>query len=48
MRSAFPGMASMLVLAVSTILAELVTEGGTQREIAAFAPERLMDARAAA
>ena len=44
----FSGHGFQLVPIVGTILAELVVEGVTRRDIAAFAPERLMQERAAA
>ena len=44
----FSGHGFQLVPIVGAILAELVVEGVTRRDIAAFAPERLMQERAAA
>jgi len=44
----FSGHGFQLVPVVGSILAELVTEGRTRREIAAFAPGRLMQERAVA
>ena len=44
----FSGHGFQLVPVVGAILCDLVVEGGTQRPIAPFAPERLMPARAAA
>ncbi len=44
----FSGHGFQLVPVVGSILAELVVEGHTRREIAAFAPQRLMQERAAA
>ena len=44
----FSGHGFQLVPVVGAILAELVVEGRTRREIAAFAPQRLMQERVAA
>jgi len=44
----FSGHGFQLVPVVGAILADLVVEGATRREIAAFAPRRLMEERAAA
>ena len=44
----FSGHGFQLVPVVGAILSDLVVEGGTRREIAAFAPQRLMQQRAAA
>ena len=44
----FSGHGFQLVPVVGAILADLVTEGATRRDIAAFAPQRLMQERAAA
>ncbi len=44
----FSGHGFQLVPIVGSILAELVVEGHTRREIAAFAPQRLMQERVAA
>ena len=44
----FSGHGFQLVPVVGAILAELVVEGRTRREITAFAPQRLMQERAAA
>jgi len=44
----FSGHGFQLVPVVGAIIAELVIEGGTRREIGAFAPRRLMQERAAA
>jgi sarcosine oxidase subunit beta len=44
----FSGHGFQLVPVVGAILTDLVTEGTTRREIAAFAPRRLMQERAAA
>jgi len=44
----FSGHGFQLVPIVGAILSDLIVEGGTQRQIAAFAPERLMANRAAA
>lgn len=44
----FSGHGFQLVPVVGSILAELVVEGHTRREIAAFAPQRLMQERVAA
>lgn len=44
----FSGHGFQLVPVVGAIVADLVTEGGSNRKIAAFAPERLMQERAAA
>lgn len=44
----FSGHGFQLVPVVGAIVADLVTEGGSNRMIAAFAPERLMQGRAAA
>jgi len=44
----FSGHGFQLVPVVGAILTDLVTQGSTSREIAAFAPRRLMEERAAA
>ena len=44
----FSGHGFQLVPVVGAILTDLVTQGATRREIAAFAPARLMEERAAA
>jgi len=44
----FSGHGFQLVPVAGAILCDLIVEGGTQRQIAAFAPERLMAKRAAA
>jgi sarcosine oxidase subunit beta len=44
----FSGHGFQLVPVVGAILSDLIVEGGTQRQIAGFAPERLMAKRAAA
>jgi sarcosine oxidase, subunit beta len=44
----FSGHGFQLVPVVGAILCDLIVEGGTQRQIAPFAPARLMAKRAAA
>jgi sarcosine oxidase subunit beta len=44
----FSGHGFQLVPVVGAILCDLIVEGGTQRQIGGFAPERLMTKRVAA